>query len=490
MKSRRHAVCTSLLVFALGVVALAADDPPSRVARLDYTTGSVSIQPGGVDDWVAAAMTRPLTTADPVWTDKDSRTELQLGTAVLRTNSETSLTLTNVSDRAVQLELDQGVLNLRVVELYPGASYEVDTPNLAFTILTPGSYRFDVDAEGDTTAVTVWKGEGEATGDGPAQRVHAGDRVRFSSGRSLQRYFGSAPPLDGFDDWCRVRDERTDHVVSARYVSRGVVGYEDLDEYGSWSSVSPYGWVWSPYRVAAGWAPYRYGHWVWLQPWGWTWVDDAPWGFAPFHYGRWVYYRSSWCWAPGPLYVRPVWAPALVAWIGGPRWGVSFGFGGGVGWFPLGFGEPFIPFYHHSRGYFRNVNFANTHFTNITYITNNYYNNRNFSNLHYTYRDRPNAVTAVGGNTLIHSRPVQADVFALNAKQLREAQLSAGNSLAPTRQSVLGGNTEGRVAAAPPSRTLDRPVVSRMDPPARPAPFRGRDEASPTAPGRAPDVRA
>ncbi len=74
-----------------------------------------------------------------------------------------------------------------------------------------------------------------------------------------------------------------------------------------------------PRVVASGWAPYSTGRWAWVQPWGWTWVDDAPWGFAPFHYGRWVYLRNSWCWAPGSYVRRPVYAPALVAWIGGPR---------------------------------------------------------------------------------------------------------------------------------------------------------------------------
>src|SRR3974390_586891 len=97
-----------------------------------------------------------------------------------------------------------------------------------------------------------------------------------------------------------------------------MTGYEDLDSAGQWRYVANYGTVWVPTAVPAGWAPYRYGHWVWIAPWGWTWVDDASWGFAPFHYGRWVYAGGAWGWAPGPVYVAPVYAPALVAWFGGP----------------------------------------------------------------------------------------------------------------------------------------------------------------------------
>src|SRR5256885_3839541 len=43
-----------------------------------------------------------------------------------------------------------------------------------------------------------------------------------------------------------------------------------------------------------------------------SWVDDAPWGFAPFHYGRWTIVGGSWGWVPGPIRVRPWYAPALV----------------------------------------------------------------------------------------------------------------------------------------------------------------------------------
>jgi hypothetical protein len=88
------------------------------------------------------------------------------------------------------------------------------------------------------------------------------------------------PRADEFDRWASERDRRG--AVSARYVSRDVVGYEDLDDHGSWRAAEGYGNVWVP-RVAADWAPYRDGHWAWVEPWGWTWVDDAPWGFAVSH---------------------------------------------------------------------------------------------------------------------------------------------------------------------------------------------------------------
>ena len=124
------------------------------------------------------------------------------------------------------------------------------------------------------------------------------------------------------------RDRRDDESQSARYVSPDVVGYEDLDDNGSWRSDPGYGYVWVPTRVASGWAPYQDGHWAWISPWGWTWVDDAPWGYAPFHYGRWVSLGGTGAWVPGPRQVEPVYAPALVVFIGGGRGH----FAGEAGW--------------------------------------------------------------------------------------------------------------------------------------------------------------
>ena len=475
MKLLRRVMFASVLLFLTATLASADDDPPGRVARLQYMAGSVSIQPRGTEDWVEGSVNRPLTTSDNIWSDKDSRAELNVGTGVLRVNGETSLSLTNISDNTVQVQLHQGTLNLRVRKLYRGEIYEVDTPNIAFTVQKSGEYRFDVGANGDVTLVTVRKGEGDATGDGPAVRVRSNQRARFSGGTSLAHEIYDAPGLDGFDDWCRVRDRREGGYYSARYVSPGVIGYEDLDEYGSWRVVPTYGAVWVPALVGRGWAPYRYGHWVWVSPWGWTWVDDAAWGFAPFHYGRWVY-AGYWAWSPGPVYVRPIYAPALVAWFGGPRLGVGLSFGNGYGWCPLGYGEPFVPWYRGSRNYFRNVNVTNTRITNITYVTNNYYNNNGGG----PRRERPyplanlkapGAVTAVPQHAIVNSLPVAREAVPLSPKEARTLandRLGSKMDIPATRASMLGANA-GRPKATPPEKSFARPVVSKITPPASPA---------------------
>jgi hypothetical protein len=440
----------------------ATPDPPARVASLRFMDGSVSVQPQGTGDWVSGEINRPLTDADNIWADKNSRAELSVGSGIIRIGSESSLTLTNVAENMVQLQLHQGALNLHVRRLFDNEKYEVDTPNQAFTVLKPGDYRFDVDPDGDKTVVTVWGGEGESTGDGPAVRIRADEQVRFTNGTSMTADVHQAPAPDSFDEWASNRDQRRDRSESSRYVSPDVVGSDDLDEYGTWRNTPDYGEVWAP-SVAPGWAPYTAGHWIWQDPWGWTWVDYEPWGFAPFHYGRWVYAGGFWGWAPGPIYVRPYYAPALVAWFGG-GFGVGFGFGGGFGWCPLGFGEPFIPWYGVSRGYFNRVNITNTHITNITNVYNRNFQNgrvnvRNSYQAHYANMHAPGGFTAVSRNTLVNSLSVSRNNIRVSPNALSRMSAVHSPGVAPTRASMLG--SRGARAAVPPQRAFVRPVVSR-----------------------------
>ncbi|HLW88374.1 MAG TPA: DUF6600 domain-containing protein [Terriglobales bacterium] len=451
-------------------------DPPGRVARLQYMNGQVSVQPQGTGDWVEGSANRPLTNADNVWADKDSRAELDMGTGLMRINSETSLTLTNVSNNAVQVSLHQGALNLHVRHLYNGEVWEVDTPNLAFTVKKPGDYRFDVDSNGDSTMVTVRKGEGQATGQGPTVVVHKDEQAQFSGGNSLAHQIHAAPQPDGFDEWCSVRDKRDNNSVSARYVAPGVVGSEDLDEYGTWKNYPDYGPVWSPTAVAPGWAPYSNGQWMWVSPWGWTWVDAAPWGFAPFHYGRWAYVGGGWGWIPGPYWAQPWYAPALVGWFGGPGWGFGFGFGWGwgwgwgggprYGWCPLGYREPFHPYYGVSRAYFRNVNLSNSRIANFNRVSNNYFSGAKGaeSPSHFANASKPGGLTAASQNTLQHGLPVNGNSVHVTPNDLKGAQSLSRVNVNPTKESMLGAKASP--GARPSSATFSRPTVSRMTPPA------------------------
>ena len=463
---------------------LALADPPTRVARLGYFSGAISFSPAGETTWVAGTLNRPVVTGDRLWADDRGRIELQIGSAMVRLGARTLFTLTNLDDRIAQMNLQDGTIHLRVRRLERNQVVEVDTPNLAFVIRQEGEYRITVDAARDSTEVRTRSGRAEVFGKGASYTVGLGRAYRFYGAGLTDYDVLTMPRADEFERWCQGRDRRYETSTSARYVSRDVIGYQDLDQYGSWRSVPQYGNVWTPSRVAANWAPYRDGHWSWVEPWGWTWVDDLPWGFAVSHYGRWINDAGRWGWIPGPTTARAVYAPALVAFIGGSNFQVSAASGnvGAVGWFPLGPREVYRPAYAVSREYFTSVNISNTVINNTTIINN--YDNRNattvVANTVYVNQSVPGAIVAVPTSTFVQAQPVARAAMRVSEAALMAAPVIALAAVTPVQSSVLG-------AAPPrglPPQVTEQRFVAQSQPPAAPVPFAVRERALAANPGK------
>ena len=490
---KKFSWCGAMLVLALAASILPKhtfaqdqdqDDPPARVARLGYMEGSVSFQPAGEDDWVGAVPNRPMTTGDKLWADQNSRAEVQLGSAVIRLAPNTGFSFLNLDDNTVQIQLSSGSIGITVRRLEGDDDFEVDTPNLAFTAMQPGHYRVDASEDGSSTVVTIREGEGQATGNGQTYTLHGGQAGTFSGTESLNADVEQIGGPDQFDSWSEARDHRYDYSRSSHYLAPDVVGYEDLDDNGDWRDDSNYGHVWFPNRVEVGWAPYHDGHWDWISPWGWTWVDDSSWGYAPFHYGRWVSVEGRWGWVAGPVAVRAVYAPALVVFVGGG----PGGFGGNVGWFPLGPREVYVPSYHVSEAYVNRVNISNTT-VNVTQVTTVYRttivnNTTNITNVTYVNRNVQGAVMVVPQHAFISAQPVAKARVQVSAQQIASAPMSARVAVAPTRESVLGARaaTAGRVTA-PPAAVASRQVVAKKTPPPPPVPFAKQQQALAAHPG-------
>lgn len=457
-----------LLLLPIAPFALAQDndqDPPTRAGRIGFVQGSVSFQPGGQGDWLEATPNRPLTSGDNLWVDKDARAEVQIGSTSIRLGPETSLTFLELGNDVTQLRLSMGSLFFRVRHFGGDDTFEVDAPNLAFNVNQPGEFRLDVNGNGDQTSATVWRGEAEITGGGNSYRLQAGQQGTFSGTDQLNYDVAEIRSPDDFGRWALSRDEREDRVRSREYVSDEMTGYEDLDDYGRWHEVSGYGNVWTPGGVPGDWAPYRYGHWVYVSPWGWTWVEQEPWGFAPFHYGRWAFVESSWCWIPGPVAVVPVYSPALVAFVGGGGFSIGVGVGGGVGWFPLGPGEVFVPWYRTSPRYVQNVNVTNTR-VNVTQVT-NVYNNvtvNHVNNVTYVNQRVTNSVTVVNHDTFVNARQVNNNIVRVDQRQIASAPVTheVVRNIQPARESVVG--TARPVQMRPPEQAVNRQVVATRQP--------------------------
>src|SRR5438067_1794076 len=351
------------LVFAgaliAAVPAFAQEEPPARVGRVSFVEGQLGFHLTGETVWSAAKPNYPIATGGSFWTDPKSRAELRIGSRTIDLSGNTELDITKLNEQVMQLALPQGRVDLRVRSLLEGESIQIDLPRGAVWILQPGTYDIDAGAEGQPERIAVFEGSARFVGGTLDVAIKAGDAAVISGTQTLTATEKASP--DEFAKWCRSRDYDERKLAAPYRVSPQMTGYEELDQYGSWRAVPQYGEVWFPKRVASGWARYREGQWVWRDLWGWNWVDDEPWGFAPFHYGRWAMVEDQWAWVPGEFVPQPVYAPALVAFVGDPGvgyWDVA-DVGPAVGWFPLGPGEIYWPSYSRNRNYFRNINIAN-----------------------------------------------------------------------------------------------------------------------------------
>ncbi|HSH90839.1 MAG TPA: DUF6600 domain-containing protein [Ramlibacter sp.] len=436
------------LAFA-STFALAEADPPARVAALSHMEGSVVFAPAGETEWADAALNRPVTVGDRLWTDKGARAEMHLGSAALQLDSQTFVEVVNLDDDVLQATLKEGTVNARVRQLGGGENFEIDTPQLAFRASQPGDYRVDVDPAGGTTRVTVRSGAAVVYGTGGGtMTLQAGQQIAFA-GRDLQQVAVAPVADDSFDRWATARSRAEDQSITARYVPREVVGYQALDANGTWAQDASYGAVWYPRVTVADWAPYRYGRWDWVAPWGWTWIDDAPWGFAPFHYGRWAHIGSRWAWVPGRIGPRPVYSPALVVFVGGGG-SLWAGSGPGIGWFPLAPGEAWRPTYRTSSFYLRNVN------RNIV-VAGGFNGN-------YFYQRRPDAITSVRVEDFNRGR-VHTHWNRLSSADLARTQMATHADMPAPRRWHDSGRS-ANVNSQPRSFGVGPAILNRPMPPA------------------------
>jgi len=442
------------------------------VVRLNYVDGAVSRQPPGLDEWVPAAVNLPLGTGDNLWVAPGARAELHAGATGLRLAQGTGLEVLRLEDRSLQLGLPRGSVELRILTGREADSVEVDTPAGAVLLERPGDYRVDVDADDGASRVTVRSGQAAVMAAGVTVPVDPGAALELSGGGNPSYDVVEARAPDGFDQWCAGREQRENGSESAQYVGRSLTGYEDLDGRGDWRINKTFGTVWVP-RVPAGWAPYREGRWIWSEPWGWTWLDDAPWGFAPAHYGRWAYVDQTWMWQPyadGMRLAEPVYAPALVAFVGGPAPSGAGSEGGGVAWFPLGPQEPYVPAYPASRSYVQSLNAGSLPPGAVP---------ARLQGAAHANQGVPGGVTMVPRSVFLGARSVAAAALP-GPTRGRGLRVGSAPALTPRRESVLAGAPAGE---RPPA-AVARPLMVRDRMPLAPVPFEARQQALAVTRGR------
>ncbi|HEY2498001.1 MAG TPA: DUF6600 domain-containing protein [Candidatus Angelobacter sp.] len=457
-----------------GESAPQSDGPAPDVARISLIHGDVSTQRGDTGNWGATSINAPLLRGDQVATGEKSRVEIQLDYAnLLRLAAHSQVKIADLSGKRIQVQVAQGYANYTMLK-GSEAEVEIDTPNVAVHPLRQGRYRVQVNSDSETDVI-VREGEAEITTPQGSTQVREGEMIAIRGTTEPEYKVSSAPPKDDWDGWNSDRDNVIRQSASWSHTNRYYTGANDLDGYGRWIYVPGYGNVWQPYQQAA-WAPYQTGRWVYEPYYGWTWVSYEPWGWAPYHYGRWFYYGNNWCWWPGPVYVgyRPLWSPAFVFFVGfGHRSGFGFG---SIGWFPVGPGDPFYPWY--GRGFSR-VNVVNI--TNIRVVNRGggfigplavrgrqpFFSNANLALTNPRIRGSITSVSAEnfgrGGN--------EGWRHGVEEHELRASSVMTGNvPVVPTRESLHAGRGNAAVPTTIQTHNNEH-FFTRHQPPAGPESF-------------------
>ncbi len=344
---RRLALAAVVAVACLaGASARAQGDPPARVGRVAETAGEVrTINPEGA--WDTLLRNQPLSTGDRVSTDKTGRATLEFGSTIVRVGPDSDLVVTQLDDQKIRLHFDHGLLAVRVrSDDIPGELF-IETDEGAWVPHHQGEYRFDRVARG-VLGAQAWSGDMLLEAPDSSLPLAAPQRAEvWRAGAQQATHYRSVPAVkDAFGDAVLAADQADDKLAAvnaAMKIPPEMTGAADLARFGTWGLVAGQ-YMWTPAKLPAGWAPYQQGAWSWNSPWGWTWIDDQPWGFAPFHYGRWLSVKGHWAWTPGQWgAARPVYAPALVGWFGGPALTVDGA--PAVGWVALAPDEPVFPGY-------------------------------------------------------------------------------------------------------------------------------------------------
>ena len=426
--------------------------PPGRVGRVSVVSGNVDFRGFNETAWGDVELNQPIFTGEALRTDPRARAEIRIGAQTIDLSSGSELEIASLRDGTTRLVLRRGRIGLHLREAAENDTIAVDVPQGAVS-LAGGTYDIETGEGERPLRVAVSDGEAHFSGASGDIAIGRGQVAVLGSSETVEASPIEPGAADEFVAWCRDRDTDETRLAAPYYVSQDMTGYEELDSAGIWKINAQYGPVWFPTQ-SIEWAPYRFGHWKWIAPWGWTWLDDQPWGFAPSHYGRWTLIDDHWAWVPGSYVAPPLYAPAVVAFLGTPGIGLSSEEGATVAWFPLAPGEAFWPSYTRDLDYIRNLNVGAV--PDVASLSMQADGEPPFEIFHEDFANRL-FTTAVPRAVFVNERPVATARLILPERRLQNAPVLMASPQIPPA-SVL------RIARAPAPLPAVTRVTARFSP--------------------------
>ncbi|MBV9670580.1 MAG: FecR domain-containing protein [Acidobacteriales bacterium] len=277
-------------------------DSNVRVVRLSYVNGDVQMDRGTGNGYETALLNMPVVSQAHIRTGEDGEAELEFeGGSTLRLTpgteiamSELGLSKSGTHITHVQLQSGQMFVNLRKQDV---GDFHIESNGHAIDLRKSAHLRITSDEQ--QTVVAVLDGDAIVSSTSGAVDVKRNETLTLDNSETERYFLARSVDTGTYDEWDKDReDARALDAQKSFTSSQGYSNYygPDLDYYGNWVN-SPYGTVWQPNYVGAGWSPWQDGSWAWYPSWGWQWVSAYPWGFVPYHYGTWIYVPGyGYCW--------------------------------------------------------------------------------------------------------------------------------------------------------------------------------------------------
>jgi hypothetical protein len=296
-----------LALVVLGLLFLAPilrADSQVRIVRVSYLEGDVQIDRRDGDGFERAFLNMPVTSGTKLRTRDDGRAEVEFEDgSTIRLVPSTRLEFTELARQ------DSGRPS-SIVNFQEGTAYfnlrGKDKSNFSIQVglreIRPSkSTRFRLQLQDAEATLAVFKGELKVAGGTPDGwlEVRKNETLSFDLNDADRHFLAKQVSPDRYDDWNKDREEYRDRYASSLRDMPYGYGVSDLNYYGNYLYVPPYGYVWRPALVSAAWNPFADGAWVWYPGFGYTWVSGYPWGWVPYHYGSWLFLAGyGWCWQP------------------------------------------------------------------------------------------------------------------------------------------------------------------------------------------------
>lgn len=297
-------------------------------ARLSYVNGNAFIQRSSELAYEEGVLNMPIAEGDRVGTTEGRVEVYSAKGKYIRLDNDTKVDFIHLPKRGndlIQIRVWSGHVYFSVNSLAREKSLEIHTADVSIYVLNEGLYRIDV-KQNQETEIFVFSGLIEAAGESGSVLIKESHRVEAIEGHFTSRPIRfHAIAEDSFDRWNSNRDMVIREQLAQNYLPGNLEDYErELQDYGKWTYVEPYGYVWVPGGLENHWRPYYNGRWIWISTCGWTWLPYEPWGWVTAHFGRWHWHPGiGWYWIP-----TTVWGPAWVSWY----WGFDF-----CAWAPLSY---------------------------------------------------------------------------------------------------------------------------------------------------------